>query len=560
MTALRNRLSRALAAGLLWAGAAVAHAAADREPLLLGDDERILVLAAHPDDETLAAGGLIQEARALDLPVRVCFFTMGDNNELAALFTRRHPALAPGPLRASGQLRQNEALAAATQLGLTADDVVFLGYPDSGTLAIWTHHWQTTPPYRSPLTRANAVPYDTALTPGSAHAGEDVLDDLVDVIRDFRPTHLVLPHPADHNVDHRALYLFARVALWNLTDDGVAPQLLAAPVHFTRWPEPRRALAGRPAEPPAFLENDGPWFEYALAPFQVSNKLAALRRHHSQFRWAPDILQSHVRKTELFAAPGDLAFPGGRGSVEIAETDDTEFRPDENLLQALEQESDAWHDLAGQHAAESAALAGFDNDVVQSRWEGDGQALTAAFRFRRPVAAPVRLSIRLNGYRADQPFGDLPKIEIEAGPDGILTVADLNRRLPADSIQLVSAGADEIAVRVPYALLGRPDKILVGAMLLKKRLPIDGIPWRVLDLAGAPLPETADAPAPKPVVREQPPVAPPPPVDDPPEPAAEIRAPEPPPPPAAPPALAPRVNLPRRALPEKTEANEPVLW
>ena len=551
------QLRLALAAGLL-AAAAAAPAAADREPLLLGDDERLLVLAAHPDDETLAAGGLIQEARALDLPVRVCFFTMGDNNELAALFTRRHPALAPGPLRASGRLRQNEAVAAATQLGLSAGDVVFLGYPDSGTLVMWNHHWRTVAPYRSPLTRANAVPYDDALTPGSAHAGEDVLDDLVDVIRDFRPTHLVLPHPADHNEDHRALYLFARVALWNLADDGLAPQLLAAPVHFTRWPEPRRALSSRPAEPPAFLENDGPWFEYALAPFQVSNKLAALRRHHSQFRWAPAILQSHVRKTEVFAAPADLAFPGGRGAAEIAETDDTEFRPDENLLQSLEQEADAWHELAGQHAAESAALAGFDNDVVQSRWEGDGQALTAAFRFRRPVA-PARLSIRLCGYRGDRPFGDLPKIEIEAVPDEILSVADLHRRLPADSVQLVSGGNDEIAVRVPYALLGRPEKIMANAMLMKKRLPIDGIPWRILDLTGAPLPETADVPAPRPVVRERPPVAAPPP-PDPPKPAAEIRAPEPPPPPAAPPALAPRVTLPRRAVPDQTEANEPVRW
>ena len=551
------QLRLALAAGLL-AGAAAAHAAADREPLLLGDDERLLVLAAHPDDETLAAGGLIQEARALDLPVRVCFFTMGDNNELAALFTRRHPALAPGPLRASGRLRQNEAVAAATQLGLSAADVVFLGYPDSGTLVMWNHHWRTVAPYRSPLTRANAVPYDDALTPGSAHAGEDVLDDLIDVIRDFRPTHLVLPHPADHNVDHRALHLFARVALWQLADDGVSPQLLAAPVHFTRWPEPRRAQPDQPAEPPAFLENDGPWFEYALAPFQVSNKLAALRRHHSQFQLAPEFLEAFVRKTELFAAPVDLAFPGGRGAAEIAEADDTEFRPDENRLREFAQESGSWHDLAGQHAAESAALAGVDNAFAQSRWTGDGQAVTATFRFRAPVAAPAQLSLRLFGYRGDVPFGDMPKIEIAATPRNLLGAEDLHRQLPADSVQIVPGAPNEIAVRVPYALLGRPEKILAGALLLHNRLPLDGIPWRVLDLAGAPLPETADAPAPSPVVREQPPVAPPPPADDPPEPAAQVAA--PPPPPAAPLALAPRVNLPRRAVPDQTEANEPVRW
>ena len=550
MAARRYRFCLALAAGLL-AGIAAA-AAADRVPLRLGDDDRLLVLAAHPDDETLSAGGLIQEARELDLPVRICFFTMGDNNEIAALFTRRHPALAPGPLRSSGRLRQNEALAAATQLGLTTDDVVFLGYPDAGTLAMWSHHWRTVPPYRSPLTRANAVPYDDALTPGSAHAGEDVLDDLVDVLRDFRPTHLVLPHPADHNVDHRALVLFARVALWNLADDGVAPQLLAAPVHFTRWPMPRSAQPDRPAEPPAFLETDGPWLEYGLASFQVSNKLAALRRHHSQFLHSPALLLASIRKTETFAALADLAFPGGRGSAEVAEADDTEFRPDENLLQELAQESAAWHDLAGQQAAESAALSGFDNDFVQTRLAGDGQALTVAFRFRRPVAAPAQVSLRLFGYRGDVPFGELPKIEIEAAPGEILAVADLDLRQPAESVQLVPSGDDEIAVRVPYALLGRPERILVGALLMKKRLPIDGIPWRVLDLTGAPLPEELVPPAPqrRPAPAAEP--APPPPAVRPEPPAV--------PPPSAPPTLAPRVPLPRRAVPDKTEANEPVQW
>ncbi len=555
-------VNRRFASALFALACAAAGTRAAAAPLLLGDDERILVLAAHPSDETLAAGGLIQEALALDLPVRVCFFTMGDNNEIAALFTRRHPALAPGPFRASGRLRQNEAVAAATQLGLSAEDVVFLGYPDSGTLVMWSHHWRTVAPYRSPLTRANAVPYDDALTPGSAHAGEDVLDDLVDVLRDFRPTHLVLPHPADHNVDHRALYLFARVALWNLADDGVAPQLLAAPVHFTRWPEPRRALPARPAEPPAFLATDGPWFEYALAPFQVSNKMAALRRHHSQFQLAPEFLQAFVRKTEAFAAPADLAFPGGSGSAEFAEPDDTEFRPDENLLLELAQESAAWHDLAGQHAAESATLADCANDFVQSRWTGDGQALTVVFRFRRPVAAPARISLRLFGYRRGIPFGDMPKIEIAAAPRELLSVADLHRRLPADSVQLLSGGDDEIALRVPYALLGRPQKILAGALLMNNRLPIDGVPWRALDLAGAPLPAERDPPVGEPSAPVPPPAAPAPtPAARPPTgPAPVALPPAAAAPPRAPPTLAPRVSLPRRVVPDQTEANEPVQW
>ncbi len=578
-------LALALAAGL----AAIATPARATEPLLLGDDERLLVLAPHPDDETLAAGGLIQEALGLDLPVRVCFFTMGDNNEIAALFTRRHPALLPASAQASGLRRQNEALAAVTQLGLSTNDVVFLGYPDSGTLDIWDHHWRTVPPYRSPLTRANSVPYDSALTPGSAYAGEDILDDLADVIRDFEPTHILVPHPADHNIDHRALYLFARVALWNLAEEGIEPAILAGPVHFTQWPETRGYQPDRPAVPPPFLADTGKWLEYALAPFQVSNKLAAIRRHHSQFLPSSAYLQPFIRKTELFNQLPDPALPRGSGSIDRDETDDTQFRPNPDLFRDLADEADSWNEIAGQNAAEIESLDGFDNDFVHRTLSGDGQNLTLTFRFRQPVAPPVALSVRLFGYRADTRFGDMPKIEIKAEPAGDLAVLDLDTPVPA-TVEIVPGPENEISLRVPLALLGNPQKLLVGAKLVKGSLPIDGVPWLALDLgdmppvvaaptavpASAPAPAPALAPPPEPTAPAEPAVDTVPPPAPPPEPRAKPRSekspaakPEPrpavkpaaePAPPAAPPALAPRVNLPSRPIPEHTEANEPVVW
>ena len=567
------QLAPALAAVLI-AGTPARSSAADFEPLLLGDDERILVLAPHPSDETLAAGGLIQEATALEIPVRVCFFTMGDNNEIAALFTRRHPVLRPGTARSTGLRRQNEALAAATQLGLSTNDVVFLGYPDSGSLEIWNHHWRAVPPYRSPLTRANVVPYDAALTPGSAYAGEDILDDLEEVLRDFRPTHVLLPHPADHNVDHRALYLFARVALWNLAADGLEPRRLAYPAHYTQWPVPRSYDPARPAVPPPFLEAGADWMEYVLAPYQVSNKLAVLRRHHSQFLNASAYLQPFVRKSEVFADLPDLAFPGGAGSADVEENDATLFRPDRELLRNLAQEDDSWNDIAGQNDAETAALGELVNDFIHRTLAGDGTALTLAFRFAKPVSPETTLSVRLFGYRADVPFGEMPKVEIEVGPRENLVVRDLNGKKPAESIALVPGAEEERILRVPYALLGQPDKILAGAKLVKGTLPIDAVAWCAIDLAGAPLPDLPAAPAvPPSPLAPSPLVSPsslaPPPSSPPPSPLApaappRLSSPAPAslasPAPAPPPTLAPRVNLPRRAIPEKTEANEPVLW
>ena len=552
---MRFPFRSSLLALLLLAGSGAVPARAALSALRLGDDDRLLILAPHPDDETLAAGGLIQEALALDLPVRVGFFTMGDNNEIAYLFTRKHPEQMPGAVRAMGTLRQNEALAAATQLGLATNDLVFLGYPDSGTLQIWKHHWREIPPYRSPLTRANAVPYDRALTPGSAYAGEDILDDLDEVLRDFQPTLVVVPHPADHNVDHRALYLFARVALWNLAADGIEVPHLAAPVHFTQWPEPRRYHPMRAATPPHFLAESCDWMEFVLAPFQVSNKLAAIRRHHSQYPVASAYLDSCIRKSELFGDFPDLALPGGNGSIEIAEEDVSQFRPDEDLFAELSGHSDSWNAIAAQNAAETTALADMDNGFVQRTVSSDGTDLTMSFEFEQPLAAPLALSACLFGYRADTPFGEMPKISIEVKGPGSVVVKDLSTELPEDSVELLGDGGDGLALRIPLSLLGDPEKILTGSRMAKGSLPVDWTAWRVLDLAPMLLADPS-APIPKP---EAPPPPPPDPQPMPAVPAVELTASEPPPP-DKPAPLTPRVDLPRRAIPDRTEANEPVMW
>ncbi len=541
---------------------AAGSAPAAMTPLRLGDGDRLLIVAPHPNDETLAAGGLIQEAAALELPVQICFFTMGDNHEIPYLFTRRHPDPLPGAARSMAPRRQIEAIASSTQLGLSTNQLVFLGYPDTGLMPIWQRHWRDTPPYRSPLTRANTVPHDRALTPGSAHAGEDILDDLLEVLRGFQPTRIVLPHPADHNADHRAVYLFVRTALWQLESEGVAsPGLLAAPVHFTQWPEPRRYQPLRHAAPPFFLRDNADWMEYSLAPFQVSNKLAAIRRHHSQFRPFPAYLESFVRKTELFASIPDLAFPGGTGDADLPEEDPSRFQPDETLFEELSRLAEPWSALAGQHAAETQALAGHENRFVRQTLDADGSSLTLAFEFDEPLSEDCRLAVYLFGLRPGTPFGEMPKIEITATPQTIIAVRDLAAKLPARSIELLPGTPPTIALRIPLDLLGSPARLLTGAELSKDTLPVDWLPWRALDLTGplaaAPVPVAgsgADRPAPS--RPESPPEAPAPASPEKPKPAA---APADQPASPSPPRLVPRVRLPKPA-PQPTEADEPVFW
>ena len=62
------RLLRALAFAVLLLAGPSARAA---EPLLLGGDERILVLAPHPDDETLGCGGTAARLAAAGAMVHI---------------------------------------------------------------------------------------------------------------------------------------------------------------------------------------------------------------------------------------------------------------------------------------------------------------------------------------------------------------------------------------------------------------------------------------------------------------------------------------------------------
>ena len=89
--------------------------------------------------------------------MRVVFFTYGDNNAWSFLFYRKRLVLTPGSVRAMGEVRHDEAFRADAVLGLSSNNLTFLGYPDFRSLAIWNSHWGDRPPQESMLTRTTRV-------------------------------------------------------------------------------------------------------------------------------------------------------------------------------------------------------------------------------------------------------------------------------------------------------------------------------------------------------------------------------------------------------------------
>jgi LmbE family N-acetylglucosaminyl deacetylase len=79
-----------------------------------------LVFSPHYDDETLGAGATIARLRQLGTPVHIVFMTDG---------SRSHAAAISGAALAA--LRREEGLRAAAALGVGAEQVEFLDYPET---------------------------------------------------------------------------------------------------------------------------------------------------------------------------------------------------------------------------------------------------------------------------------------------------------------------------------------------------------------------------------------------------------------------------------------------
>lgn len=93
---------------------------------LLPGHSRLVVLAPHPDDETLAAGGLIHDAVAAGRQVVIVAVTAGEAS---------HPGSKRWPASELAGQRRAERAAALAELGLWQPLVYELGIPDGAVSA-----------------------------------------------------------------------------------------------------------------------------------------------------------------------------------------------------------------------------------------------------------------------------------------------------------------------------------------------------------------------------------------------------------------------------------------
>jgi len=145
--------------------------------------DKVLVLAPHPDDESLGTGGLLQRIFAQKIPVRIVFATNGENNPWAQRYWERRWRIGSDERVRWGRRRREEALSAIRTLGGKSDCVRFLDLPDLG------------------ITRL--------LMQGD----RDLSVLITDEIQDWEPTVALIPTMLDAHPDHSALSVAFSMAL-----------------------------------------------------------------------------------------------------------------------------------------------------------------------------------------------------------------------------------------------------------------------------------------------------------------------------------------------------------
>ncbi|HVN75451.1 MAG TPA: PIG-L family deacetylase [Thermoanaerobaculaceae bacterium] len=158
------------------------------QTLALTPGDRLLVLAPHPDDESVATGGLLQHAVAVGSKVCVVFFTEGDNNPWAQRALELRWRIGASDRARFATRRRAEVEQALAQLGVPLADTRFLGFPDQGAADLLLH--------------ANDL---------ARGAIADALDEL-------RPTVVVMPSLLDLHPDHSALAVMMTLAMRRLDD------------------------------------------------------------------------------------------------------------------------------------------------------------------------------------------------------------------------------------------------------------------------------------------------------------------------------------------------------
>jgi LmbE family N-acetylglucosaminyl deacetylase len=436
--------------------------------------DRILVVAPHPDDEVLGTGGLLQQANAAGASVHIVYLTNGDHNQIAFKLYRLRLHLRPREYLAFGEMRQREGTAATRLLGLSPEQLTFLGYPDYGTLRMWRDYWGDCAPFRSDSTQANAVPYRQAFKFGHPYKPENVVADLLEVFREFRPTKIFMPHPADTNPDHRGAANFARLAALEFGAEQTPPHIYYYVIHFGYWPRPYHYHPDLLLEPPRQLLDDGDWRSLALTPEQTEQKYEAILLNRTELTTSEYSLVSFARTNEIFATIDVPTIP----TVPTNTVIDWKQAIRRKVLKFTPEEAPSGSSTDKKESQPMSL------ELEATAFMRQGNDLLAEVTLRNRLGKRANVHLFLYGYKRGEDFAKRPKMHINVTPLGRVHIFDDGKWLRNENVIVVSV-ANRLIMRVPLRLLGEPspDWLFTATRANLGEVAADDAAWHLFSLS-----------------------------------------------------------------------------
>ena len=272
--------------------------------LEINSDTKLMVIAPHPDDETLAAGGLMQRVRAAGGSVHVVYLTDGDGYPEGVRTEDHVESPTAADYRGYGRERRREARAALAALHLGNYSYTFLSFPDGGLCQLMRAYWSDRrAAFRSPYTRLDRPPKPDVVLRNTEYRGEDLTQELAYIIGQYRPTLILVPRKEDQHSDHCAAWFFLIDALGDVkrVHTDYSPDVVTYIVHYFAWPF--EDLNAALAPPPGLRGGTSGWIRVPLSARQQQNKRAALQRYATQVHVMDWFLHSFARSNEVFSRP-----------------------------------------------------------------------------------------------------------------------------------------------------------------------------------------------------------------------------------------------------------------
>jgi LmbE family N-acetylglucosaminyl deacetylase len=429
--------------------------------------DRLLIFAPHCDDETLGCAGLMAMARRIGALVKVVVVTNGDASYSTAISSAK---VSPSQYVEMAYARQAETVAAVKELGLSPEDVIFLGYPDGGTAAMWFDSWNPQHLFTSTFTRKDRSPYRNSFRPNAPHCGLAALEDVRLVLREFKPTAVYTTHPNDLHRDHWATHAFVTAALESLKLEGDATAKKAR--HYTYlihrgdgWPAPKKYSPDERLVPPAKLvKGDTLWRELVLTPEAREQKRRALAHYRSQLKTMGKWMMAFVRRTELF---------GVVPSVKVNES----MSPWVNgaaipvVLRDPVRDSFA-RDVMGQ------------GDISDVAAEVNSADLRLRVKLDKDASPRLVYDIALHGIGSDGGKAHVVKYNVRLHPPDATQVLSVNGLGPVEVASDIRFNTDGKYLNIvfPRLLLGNSRVVMLSASSAFQSITVDKTAYKVLRL------------------------------------------------------------------------------